>query len=101
MLANSRHQPFVHLSRPYRHGMRTILQHPDTSVLSAAAALLAATLACGLFAPPMFGLLLGAAVVAGIAFLALRFPIPFCVVWLLVTGMSVEMAVADLAGDNA
>ena len=59
--------------------------HPDTSILGAAAALLAASLACGLLVPPLFGLLLAAAVAAGIAFLALRFPTPFCVAWLLIT----------------
>jgi O-antigen ligase len=79
--------------------MRAILHHPDTSILSAAAGLLAAIFVFGLLAPPMFGLLLTASVIAGVAFLALRFPIPFCVVWLLVTGMSLEMAFADLAGD--
>jgi O-antigen ligase len=81
--------------------MRAILHHPDTTVLGAAAALLAMIFACGLLAPPMFGLLLAACVIAGIAFLALLFPIPFCVVWLLVTGMSLEMAFADLIGDSA
>jgi O-antigen ligase len=81
--------------------MRAILHHPDASVLGTAAALLAAVFAFGLLAPPMFGLLLGTAVVAGVAFLALRFPIPFCVVWLLVTGMSLEMALSDLVGDSS
>ena len=79
--------------------MRAILHHPDTSVLGAAAALLAMMFACGLLAPPLFGLLLAACVVAGVGFLALRFPVPFCVVWLFVTGMSLEMAFGDLIGD--
>jgi hypothetical protein len=78
--------------------MRAILDHPDTALLAAAAALLAAVFACGLLAQPLFGLSLAAVVVAGLAFLALRFPIPFCVVWLLVTGMSLEMALSDIAG---
>jgi O-antigen ligase len=81
--------------------MRTILHHPDTAVLGTAAALLAATLACGLLAAPLFGLLLATAVVAGIGFLALRFPTPFCVAWMVITGMSLEMALADLIGDQA
>jgi O-antigen ligase len=81
--------------------MRAILHHPDAPILGAAAATLAAILACGLIAPPTFVLLLAASVVAGVAFLALRFPIPFCVVWLLVTGMSLEMAVGDLLGVEA
>jgi O-antigen ligase len=81
--------------------MRAILEHPDTALLTTAAALLAATLACGLFAEPLFGLLLAAAVVCGIGFLALRFPTPFCIAWMVVTGMSVEMAFADLIGDQA
>jgi O-antigen ligase len=81
--------------------MRAILHHPDTTVLATAAALLAGALACGLIAPPLFGLLLAASIISGIGFLALRFPIPFCVVWLLVAGMSLEMALVDLVGDAA
>lgn len=50
--------------------MRAILHHPDTTILVAAAATLAIALACGLFAPPLFTLLLTACVVAGVAFLA-------------------------------
>ena len=80
--------------------MRTILHHPDTSILGAAAALLAAILACGLLSPPLFGLLLAASVVTGIGFLALRFPTGFCVAWLLVTGMSLEMTLHDVVGDE-
>ena len=81
--------------------MRTILHHPDTAILSTAGALLAVTFAFGWIAAPMFGLLLTAAVVAGIGFLALRFPTPFCVAWMVITGMSLEMALADLIGDQA
>jgi O-antigen ligase len=80
--------------------MRALLHHSDTAILGAATALLAAFFACGLLAPPLFQLLLAGAVVAGIAFLALRFPTPFCVAWLLVTGMSLEMALADVVGDE-
>jgi O-antigen ligase len=81
--------------------MRAILHHPDTAILGAAAALLAALLACGLLVPPLFGVLLGVVVVGGIAFLVLRFPTPFCVAWLVITGMSLEMTFADLIGDEA
>jgi O-antigen ligase len=48
----------------------------------------------------LFGLLLATTVVAGIAFLAFRFPIPFCVAWLLITAMSLEMAFADIFGEE-
>jgi len=81
--------------------MRAILDHPDTSILAAAVALLAVMLGCGLVSPPVFGVLLAAAVVGGIAFLALRFPVPFCVVWLTVAGMSLEMALGDVLGGEA
>ena len=80
--------------------MRTILHHPDTAILGTAAALLAVTFAFGWVAAPLFGLMLAAAVVAGIGFLALRFPTPFCIAWMVITGMSLEMAFADLIGDQ-
>ena len=78
-----------------------MLDHPDVPILGAAVALLAAALACGLLAPAVFSLLLAALVLAGLGFLAFRFPTQFCVVWLLVTGMSLEMAFADWVGDEA
>ncbi|MDR3532898.1 MAG: O-antigen ligase family protein [Rhodopila sp.] len=78
--------------------MHAILTRPDTSILCGAAMLLAAILACGLLAPPLFWLLLAATVAAGVAFLALRFPTGFCVAWLLLTGMSLEMTLHDLVG---
>ena len=81
--------------------MRALLRHPDTAVTGAAAALLAATLACGLVSPNLFNLILAASVIAGIAFLAVRFPTQFCVAWLLVTGMSLEMTFNDLIGGNS
>lgn len=58
-------------------------------------------LGCGLLVPELFEPLLATVVVAGIAFLALRFPTGFCVFWLLVTGMTLEMAAHDLIGDVA
>jgi O-antigen ligase len=81
--------------------MRAILHHPDTAILGAAAALLTAILACGLLIPPLFGLLLGAIVAAGAGFLVYRSPTPFCVVWLVIASMSLEMTFADLIGDQA
>lgn len=81
--------------------MRAILDHPDVSILGGAVALLTGGLVCGLFAPAVFWLLLAGAVLAGIGFLAFRFPTEFCVAWLLVTGMSLEMAFADWVGDEA
>lgn len=80
--------------------MGAILRHPDTAILGVATALLAASLMCGLLLPQLFALLLAAAVAGGISFLALRFPTPFCIVWLLVTSMSLEMTFAEVAGDQ-
>jgi O-antigen ligase len=81
--------------------MPAFLTRPDTVLLSAAAMLLMVMLGCGLLVPPVFGLLLAATVASGIAFLALRFPAGFCVAWLLITGMSLEMAAHDLIGEEA
>ncbi|HET6308238.1 MAG TPA: O-antigen ligase family protein [Rhodopila sp.] len=81
--------------------MRAILDHPDTTILGAAALLLAGMLACGLLIPPLFGLLLAGIILAGVALLALRFPTPFCVAWLVITAMSLEMTFADLMDDTA
>jgi O-antigen ligase len=81
--------------------MRAILRHPDTSILGAAGALMAITFACGLCVPPMFGLILVLAVVSGVGFLALCFPTRFCVGWMVLTGMSLEMTLLDLAGTEA
>ena len=81
--------------------MRAILDHPDSLVLGAGAAVLAIVFGCGLLAPPLFGLMLAGAVLAGIGFLALRFPTLFCVTWLLIAGMSLEMTLHDLIGETA
>lgn len=94
-------QPFVKVCVPSSGAMRAILHHPDASMLGAALALLAASLACGLIAPALFGPLLAVAVMAGIGFLALRLPTGFCVAWLLVAGMSLEMTLNDLVGGEA
>jgi O-antigen ligase len=81
--------------------MPAFLARSDNALLCAAATLLTAMLVCGLIVPPVFGLLLAATVVSGIAFLALCFPSGFCVAWLLITGMSLEMTAHDLIGDEA
>jgi O-antigen ligase len=80
--------------------MRAILRHPDTPILGGAVALLLVFLACGLFRPPLFGLLLATVVIAAVAFLTLRFPASFCAAWLLVTAMSVEVAFAEVVGNE-
>jgi O-antigen ligase len=77
-----------------------LTSHPDATLLSAAALALAAALVCGLIVPPVFWAALAACAIAGIAALAFLHPTAFCVVWLLVTGMSLEMTFAELAGDQ-
>jgi O-antigen ligase len=74
--------------------------HPDTALLTAAALLLAVALGCGLVVPPVFWATLSVSIIAGIAVLAFLHPTVFCVAWLLVTGMSLEMSFADLVGDE-
>ncbi len=81
--------------------MSPLLDRPDRGLLVAATGLLAASLAVGMVAPPLFGLLLTTSVIAGIVFLAFCFPIGFCIGWLLITGMSLEMAVNDWVGAEA
>jgi O-antigen ligase len=76
------------------------LTRPDNVVLVAAAAVLASAFACGLVDSSLFWLLLIASVGAAVAFLALCFPIGFCVAWLLIAGMSSEMAFSDLLGED-
>jgi O-antigen ligase len=71
----------------------------DTVILRAASLLLAAGLACGLASPPLFWMALSGAGAAGVAFLAFRHPTAFCIAWLLLTGMSLEMTLHDLAGE--
>ncbi|MFL5289745.1 MAG: hypothetical protein ACJ8AW_54505 [Rhodopila sp.] len=71
--------------------------HPDTRLLTAAALLLAVAFAGGLVMPVLFWAALAAAVMASIGFLAYRHPTGFCVAWLLVTGMTLEMTLYDLS----
>jgi hypothetical protein len=49
--------------------------------------------------PALFWAALGAGVLGGVTFLAYRHPAGFCAAWLLVTGMSLEMALNDLGGE--
>ncbi len=79
--------------------MFEISNRPDKFILGAAAAQLAAFVVCSLIDPLLFMLFLAASVVAGIVFLAFCFPTRFCVAWLLVTGMTLEIALHDLVGD--
>lgn len=72
----------------------------DAAILGMATFLLGVSLGCGLLFPPLFWLALIASVAAGITFLALRHPTGFSVAWLLVAGMSLEMALHDLVGDT-
>jgi O-antigen ligase len=81
--------------------MYEISDRPDSLILGAAAAQMAAFVGCSLIDPPLFAIFLAASVVLGILFLALCFPARFCIAWLLVTGMSLEMALHDLVGEGA
>lgn len=81
--------------------MRAILHHPDVAILSVAAGVLALALAAGMVEPAAFGVALAGAVVAGLGFLAFCFPTQATVLWLLITGMSLEMTLHDLVGDAA
>lgn len=57
--------------------------------------------AAGLAGPPLFWAALASAMLAGVVFLAFRFTAGFCAGWLLLTGMSLEMSLHDLAGPEA
>ncbi|HEX2940239.1 MAG TPA: O-antigen ligase family protein [Rhodopila sp.] len=81
--------------------MRAILHHPDAGILSAAAGLLAVALLAGMAQPAVFAVALAGAVAAGLLFLAFSFPTKATVLWLLITGMSLEMTLHDLIGDAA
>jgi O-antigen ligase len=81
--------------------MFEIADRPDRFILGAVAAQLAALVACSLLNPALFGFVLAASVVVGILFLALCFPTGFCVAWLLVTSLTLEMTLHDLVGEDA
>jgi O-antigen ligase len=75
-----------------------LTDHPDAARLAVAGLLLAGAVACGLIVPMMFWAALAGSVAAGVVFLAFRHTTGFCVAWLLVTGMSLEMTLHDLGG---
>jgi O-antigen ligase len=75
-----------------------LTRRPDTHVLTTAALLLAAAFGGGLVMPLLFWAALAAGVLGGVLFLAYRHPAGFCVAWLLVTGMTLEMALNDFGG---
>ncbi|HYZ21430.1 MAG TPA: hypothetical protein VE690_04660, partial [Rhodopila sp.] len=81
--------------------MRVVLEHPDGPVLAVASAALAAAVAAGLVAPPLFGVALAGAVAAGGVFLVFCFPTQASGVWLLATSLSLEMTLHDLIGEQA
>jgi O-antigen ligase len=68
----------------------------ESFLLQAMTLLLLAAFGCSLLAPQMFGMLLAGATAAGVAGLAFLYPTPFSVAWLILTGMSLEMALHDL-----
>ena len=70
-------------------------------VTVAAVDLFAAALLCALLAPLWFWLPLAAAGAGGIAVLAFRHTVAFCVAWVLIAGLTLEMALRDLVGPAA
>ncbi len=52
-------------------------------------------------APTVFWLLLTGTVTAGVVFLAFRHTTTLCVIWLLITGATIEMALSDLVDPSA
>ena len=82
--------------------MRTALTAPlgDATLIGlAAGGLLAAALACAVFAALLFWLVMIAASAAAILFLAFRFTAAFTAAWLLVASASLEMTAVDLLGE--
>ena len=70
-------------------------------VSARAACVLGAGLAIALLQPDLVWPLLAASALAGVAFLAVRHPIPASVAWLAFTGTTPEMWLGDLAGADA
>jgi O-antigen ligase len=81
------------LSLPRRN--ETALVHALAGVTAAAG------LVCAVAAPAWLWPLLAGLLLLGLGFLALQFPIAFCAVWLLVTGMTLEMTLQDALGPAA
>ncbi len=63
-----------------------------------ALALLVLATACAVFAPPLFWLLLAGVTALGLLFLTWRHLVVVSVLWLVVTGLTLEMALSDLIG---
>ena len=70
-------------------------------VTVAAVGIFAAALLCALLAPLWFWLPLAAAGAGGIAVLAFRHTVAFCVAWVVIAGITLEMALRDLVGPAA
>jgi hypothetical protein len=62
---------------------------------------IAGALGSAMLAPMVFWLLLTGTVAAGVVFLAFRHTTTVCVIWLLITGATIEMALSDMAGLSA
>lgn len=75
--------------------------HPDRAILAAATLLLAGAVGAGLAVDPaLFWLTLCGIAAVGAAVLVWRFSTASCVIWLLVTAATLEMALNDLAGSG-
>jgi O-antigen ligase len=61
---------------------------------------LAAGTAFALLAPSLFWLLLAGTAALGVGFLAFRYTVACCAVWLLIAGSTLEMAIGDLMGPS-
>jgi O-antigen ligase len=72
----------------------------DTILLTAAAGAFAVSVGAGLMSPGLFWLAIAGSIAAGIGFIVFRHTTAFCVAWLLVAGMTLEMTFHDLAGDE-
>lgn len=70
-------------------------------IRNAALGMLAAATACAVFAPALFWLLLAGVAAAGLLFLTWRHLVAVTAVWLLVTGLTLEMVLSDLIGPAA
>jgi hypothetical protein len=68
---------------------------------TAAIALFAASATLALLAPFWFWLPLATAAAIGVAVLAFRHTVVFCVAWLLIAGATLEMTLNDLFGPGA
>src|ERR1700732_733047 len=81
--------------------MQLPLRHPPQTVSMAAFGLFGISAALAVFAPFWFWLPLAAAAAIGIAVLAFRHTVVFCVAWLVIAGATLEMTLSDLLGPGA